>query len=28
MQQLDRLDLQEAARKAAQKPDLSGVLEW
>jgi hypothetical protein len=28
MQQLDRLDLQEAARKAEQKPDLSGALEW
>jgi len=28
MQQLDRLDLQEAARKAEQKPDLRGGLEW
>ncbi|MCP4092106.1 MAG: hypothetical protein GY747_01555 [Planctomycetes bacterium] len=28
MQQLDRLDLQEAARKAEQKLDLSGALEW
>lgn len=28
MQQLDRLDLQEAARKAEQQPDLSGALEW